>query len=153
MTEATIEQEKVVEKQLEELKFVKLKIPRLIPREIIESVKGRTFTADQFYTYQDSQVKNPYNHLFALINESKKIVGYFWAEMNLLDNSMFVNTFSISKEYWDKGQAIEKAINLLKELVSKTRASRVFWITTNEKFFLKKGFKKSKNVLMEYAVN
>lgn len=140
----------VTKKKVEALSFVRLRIPRLIPVELIELVKGRTFTPSQFYHYQEEQADNPYNHLFVLVDEVKKIHGYLWAEVNILDNSLFVNTFSVSKEFWGKGEAIEKVTEFLRELKAKTKAPRVFWITTNQKFFLKKGFKHSKNVLMEY---
>lgn len=132
------------------LQFIKLKFPNAIPYELIESVKGRTFTVEQFYAYQNQQFRNPYNHLYALIDDEKKIQGYLWAEVNILDGSLFVNTFSISKTYWGKGKAIEKVKVFLKELKEKVQAPRVFWISTNEKFFSKHGFKRSRNVLMEY---
>lgn len=133
------------------LTFVKLKIPKLLPYALIEAVKGRTFTPEQFYKYQEDQVKNPYNFLYALVDEGKKIHGYLWAEMNVLDNSLFVNTFSIEKEYWGKGEAVPMVVEFLRELKVKVKAEKVFWITTNERFFLKHGFKKSRNVLMEYC--
>ena len=137
----------------DKLSFVKLKIPKLIPIELIESVKGRTFTPEQFYKYQESQINNPYNHLYVLVDDDKKIHGYLWAEVNILDGALFINTFSISKEYWGKGKAIPKAIEFLRKLKEQTKAPRVFWITTNEKFFQKHGFKRSKNVLLEYNLN
>jgi hypothetical protein len=141
------------EKSIEDLEFVRLKLPRLIPLDLIESVKGRTFTPDQFYHYQERQIDNPFNYLYALIDAEKKIHGYLWAESNLLDGSLFVNTFSIDKEYWGKGKAIPKSIEFLRKLKEKSKAPRVFWITTNEKFFLKHGFKRSKNILMEYNLD
>lgn len=134
----------------EELQFVKLKLPRLIPLELIESVKGKTFTAEQFYKDQEAQIHNPYNHLYAMVDKKKKIEGYLWCEVNPIDHSLFINTFSVNKKYWGKGSAIPKAIEFIKSLQEKTKFSRIFWITTNEKFFIKMGFKKSKNVLMEY---
>ena len=140
-----------MESKLQVLEFVKLKFPRLIPLNLIESVKGRTFTPEQFYFYQENQVGNPHNYLYALLDEQKKIQGYLWAESNSLDNSLFINTFSIDKEYWGKGTAIEKAKEFLRILKEKSKATHVFWVTTNEKFFLKQGFKKSRNVLMEYV--
>ena len=136
--------------EMTDLKFVKLKIPNLIPKELIEEVKGRTFSPDQFIAYQETQKDNPNNHLFVLINSDKKIQGYLWAETNLLDKSLFINTFSVNKQYWGKGEAIKCVIPFLVELKKKTKAPHVFWITTNVKFFEKKGFKRSKNVLMEY---
>jgi N-acetylglutamate synthase-like GNAT family acetyltransferase len=140
---------------IESLKFVKLKMPRLIPLELIESVKGRTFSSEQFYKYQEDQIKyeNPGNLLYALIDDAKKIQGYLWAEISQLDGSMFVNTFSIKKEFWGKGEAIPKVCEFLKSLKAEFGAERVFWITTNEKFFAKQGFKRSKNVLMEFKEN
>lgn len=135
------------------LEFVRLKIPRLIPIELIEAVKGRTFTPEQFIAYQEKQLGNPGNYLYALIDEEKKIQGYLWAELNILDGTLFVNTFSISKGYWGKGTGIKKAIEFLETLKEKTKAPRVFWVTTNEKFFAKHGFKRSKNCLMEYNSN
>ncbi len=136
--------------KIDTLTFVRLKIPRLIPLSLIENVKGRTFTPDQFYKYQEGQIDNPGNHLYVLVDDDKKIHGYLWVEVNYLDSSMFVNTFSVSKEFWGKGQAISKAIEFLGHLKEKTKSPRCYWVTTNEKFFIKNGFKKSKNVLMEY---
>ena len=98
------------EEKFDSLNFVKLKIPRLIPPALIEAVKGRTFSTDQFYAYQEANIENPFNYLFALIDEHKKIHGFLWAEANLLDHSLFVNTFSISKEYWGKGRRMKEGL-------------------------------------------
>ena len=138
---------------ISKLEFVRLKIPRLIPIDLIESVKGRTFTPEQFYKYQEQQIDSPGNFLFVLIDKEKKIHGYLWAELNMLDNTLFISTFSISKDYWGKGAGIKKAIEFIVILRDKLNASRVFWITTNDKFFAKHGFTRSKNVLMEYNSN
>lgn len=141
------------ENEAAQLEFVRLRLPRLIPMELIEAVKGRTFTPEQFYKYQEAQADNTHNFLYALIDYKKKIHGYFWAEMNSLDGSLFVNTFSISKEFWGKGEAIPMVIEFLKKLKDKVKPSRIFWVTTNERFFLKHGFKRSKNSLMEYNLD
>ena len=135
------------------LKCVRLKIPRLIPSLLIEAVKGRTFSPEQFYVYQEMQVDNSSNFLYALIDDDKKIQGYLWAELNTLDNSLFINTFSISKEYWGKGAGIDKAIEFLEVLRKQTKSPRVLWMTTNEKFYAKRGFKRSKISVMEYNSN
>lgn len=147
MSEATKEKK---ETTISNLEFVRLKIPRLIPIELIEAVKGRTFSPEQFINYQEQQVDNPGNFLYVLVDQDKKIHGYLWAELNILDSTLFINTFSISKEYWGKGAGIKKAIDFIANLKEKIKAPRVIWITTNEKFFAKHGFKRSKNCLMEY---
>ena len=139
--------------KIDELTFVRIKdrrLVKLIPRELIENVKGRTFTPEQFYKYQESQIDNPYNHLYVLVDDAKKIHGYLWAEINILDESLFVNTFSIGKEYWGKGKAMPKAIEFVSQVKQKTKSPRVFWISSNDKFFMKHGFTRSKNVLLEY---
>jgi len=141
------------EEKLSSLDFVRLRIPRLIPIELIEAVKGRTFTPEQFIEYQEKQVDNPYNFLYALIDPEKKIQGYFWAELNLLDNSLFINTFSISKAFWGKGAAMKEAIAFASVLKSTTKAPRVLWCSTNPRFFIKHGFSKSKICLLEYNEN
>lgn len=148
MIEATKEEKKAC--SVDELSFQKLKIPRLIPIGLIEVVKDRTFTPEQFYVHQESQVDNPYNHLFVLIDDMKKIHGFLWAEVNILDSSLFVNTFSISKEYWGKGKGIHKSIEFLRTLKEKVKAPRVYWMTRNPRFYAKHGFAYSKNCLMEY---
>lgn len=135
---------------IESLRFVKLKLPRLIPESLVEAVKGRTFSPEEFYEYQEKQVDNQNNLLYVLIDEAKKIHGYLWAELNILDGSLFINTFSISKEYWGKGSSIKYVVEFLRLIKDQTKAPRVFWITTNPKFFSKMGFKPSKNVIMEF---
>ena len=141
----------VTESSIDLLSFIRLKVPRLLPVELIEAVKGRTFTPEAFYKSQDAAIDNPNNFLYALVDRDKKIHGYLWAELNDLDNSLFVNTFSVAKDFWGKGKGIKKAIDFVRELKDRHKAARVYWITTNEKFFSKNGFKKSKNVLMEYC--
>lgn len=158
-TLSTISEKKAVSSDsMANLSFMKIRIPenvRLIPESLIEAVKGRLFTPEQFYSYQEEQCKynNPANLLYALVGKEKKIEGYLWAEISQLDGSMFINTFSISKDHWHKGHAMPKVIEFLDELKNKHKCPRVFWITTNEKFFQKHGFKRSKNVLMEYNPN
>ena len=157
--QATIDQPNASnEVDLDKLNFVKIKIPenvRLIPKELIESVKGRIFTAEQFYKYQEVQLtyNNAGNLLYVLLDTTKKVHGFLWAEISQIDGSMFVNTFSISRKYWHKGKAMPTVIGFLETLKNKYKCPRVFWITTNDKFFVKHGFKRSKNVLMEYNPN
>jgi hypothetical protein len=138
---------------ISKLEFVRLRIPELIPLVLIEAVKGRTFTPERFIEYQKQQVDNPGNLLFALIDCDKKIHGYLWAELNMLDNTLFISTFSISKQYWGAGAGIKKAIEFVEKLKEKTKSPRVQWSTTNEKFFIKHGFRRSKLSLLEYNSN
>jgi hypothetical protein len=149
-TKAAVSDTKELKNGISNLEFVRLKIPRLIPTALIEAVKGRTFTPEQFYSYQERNIDSPNNYLYALIDSEKKIQGILWVEVNTLDNSLFVTMFSIAKIYWGKGAGIQKVIEFVDKLKDKMKAQKVFWITVNEKFYAKHGFKRSKQCLMEY---
>ena len=134
----------------ENLRWVKLYNPEIIPQKLIEEIRGRTYSVEEFYEYQKINKENPGNLLYAIADNDNKIRGYLWAEMNALDESLFINTFSIDKEYWNKGEAIDFAIEFLRDLKDKIKARFVYWMTTNSRFFMKKGFKESKHHLMIY---
>lgn len=137
---------------LDDLNFVKFLLPSLIPRHLIEQVKGRAFSVDDFYKYAQECVdsENPYSLIYALINPDKEIVGYLWMDLNPLDNSMFVNTFSIDKIYWKKGEAMKKAVEFVKLIANRMKVKTTIWMTTNAKFYERLGFKRCKDVAMEY---
>jgi len=138
---------------LEELKYVRLLIPRLIPEYLIEHVKGRTFTPEQFYIYLESitDISDNSSLLYAIYDPENSIVGFMWAIINQLDNTLFINTFSMDKVYWKNGKAINIAIDILKTLVERYNCPQTLWMTTNPKYYQKHGFKVSKNVAMEYV--
>jgi hypothetical protein len=132
------------------LTFVRLRVPSLIPPELVEAVKGRTFDVQDFFRYQEMVKGEEGNYLYVLIDEEKKIKGYLWAERNNLDGSLFVNTLSVVKDFWHKGAIMEIVEEFLIDLKEYCKAPRVYWSTQNPKFFEKRKWKRSKNVLMEY---
>jgi hypothetical protein len=137
---------------LEELKYVRLLMPRLLPSYLIEHVKGRTFTPEQFYVYlEDIDSSDDSCLLYAIYDPENSIVGYIWAEINALDRTLFVNTFSIDKIYWKNGQAMNIALDILKMIIERYKCPQTLWMTTNPKYYQKHGFKVSKNVAMEYV--
>jgi N-acetylglutamate synthase-like GNAT family acetyltransferase len=139
---------------IESLKFVQVLLPKLvrkIPVHLIESVKGRAFSVEEFYKAMEEVVfDSEINLLYVLVDDQNRVQGYLWAEILDLGNSLLVNTFSIDKSYWGKGEAVEKVIDFLSPLAKYLKVDTVNWITTNPKFFEKKGFKRSKNVVMEF---
>ena len=146
---------------VEDLKFHRLFFPREIPTHLIEQVKGRTFTPEEFYTHMEEiqayefqegiLQDDPSSLLYVLSDPNKEIVGYLWMYRSTFDQSLFVNTFSVDKKYWGRGEAIAKAVDLLSELTKKFQCSKTLWMTTNPKYYEKFGFKRSKNVAMEYS--
>lgn len=145
---------------INDLSFYRLFFPREIPIHLIEQVKGRTFSAEDFYKhleeiqayeYQEGILQdNPSSLVFALAEPTKSIVGYIWMYRSSFDNSIFVNNFSVDKKYWGHGEAIQKAVALLSEVTKKYKCDKTLWMTTNPKYYEKFGFKRSKNVAMEY---
>jgi hypothetical protein len=146
---------------VEDLKFQRLLFPRDIPSYLIEQVKGRTFLVEDFYLhleeinayeYQEGIIKdNPTTLIYSIIDPNKCIVGYLWIQRNTLDNSIYVNTLSIDKKYWGKGEIIKKSIDLVSILTKRFGCAHTIWMTSNAKFYEKFGFKRSKNVAMEYS--
>jgi hypothetical protein len=146
---------------VEDLRFHRLFFPRMIPEYLIEQVKGRSFTTEEFYKeleeineyeYQAGLLQdNPSNFLISLVDPNNAIVGYIWAFKNTLDSSLFVNTLSVDKRYWGKGEIIPKAIDVISLIVKKYHCKKTFWMSTNPKYYEKFGFKRSKNVTMEYS--
>jgi hypothetical protein len=140
------------EEAITSLKYARLKIPRLIPAHLIDAVKFKGFDSEKFYAYQEDRVGDPDNLIFALFDNDKKIKGYLWAVVDESDGALFINTFSVDKEHWGKGKAMDKAIEIIEEIVDELKPPSVKWITTNDRFFVKRGFKRSREVIMEYVV-
>jgi len=132
------------------MKWIKLYEPSLIPPVYVERVKGRDYSVQEFYEFQEMNRHNPCNMLFGYVNYENEIKGYLWANINALDSTMFINTLSVDKEFWGNGHVIDEAIEFLAKVQGKVEARKVLWCSTNKRFFLNKGFKTSKIWLMEY---
>ena len=141
------------------LKFVRIFDPIHIPKDLVEQVRDRKYSVEKFYEYQsivclskteNGMIINPLNLLFAIVNEAKKVVGFLWAVVSPLSHDLVINTFSMNKEYWDKGQAVTLVTERCKEILKESGLSRVYWITNYPKHSERYGFKRAKGVLMEY---
>lgn len=150
---------KTNEKSIEDLKWVRIFDPVHIPKEYIDQIKHKEFSVDRFYEFikeislipGDKGLKlNPFNLLFVLVDDNNRTKGVLWMIIDNLANVLVINTFSVDKEYWGNG----KAVNFLKEKAleekEKHKLDKVYWITRCPKHSEKFGFKRSKNVLMEF---
>lgn len=151
---------KANDKPIEELKLVRVFDPIHIPREYIDQIKHKEFTTDRFYEFmseiclienENGFSLNPYNLLFVLVDDNNRSKGVLWMVIDQLANALVINTFSIDKDYWHNGKAVlylkEKAI----EIKEQQNLERIYWITRSPKHSEKFGFKRSKNVLMEFT--
>jgi hypothetical protein len=145
---------------IDKLRFVRIIDPVHIPRHLVEQVRDRDFTVDRFYDYQrsvcvdvvDGAIKpNPYNLLFVVVDEGNKVQGFMWAVVDALCNYLCINTFSMEKEYWFGGEAVRLLERKGKEIMEGAKLSKVYWITNCPKTVERYGFKRSKNILFEYA--
>lgn len=152
---------KTKEIDFEKLQFIRIFDPVHIPRELIDQVRDKKFSTDIFYKYQSivcisettqGKVINPLNLLFVIVNEAKKVIGFLWALVTPLTSELVINTFSMNKEYWGNGKAVELLVNKCKEIMTEANLQTVYWITNYPKHSERHGFKRSKGVLMEYKL-
>lgn len=151
---------KTNDKSIENLKWVRIFDPVHIPKEYIDQIKHKDFTTEKFYEYlakislieKDDLINiNPYSLLFVLVDDNNKSKGMLWMVINTLANALVINNFSIDKEYWGNGCAVNFLTKKAIEIKEKENLERVYWITRSPKHSEKFGFKRSKNTLMEYT--
>jgi hypothetical protein len=150
---------KTNEVDFSKLQFIRIFDPVHIPADLVTQVRDRKFSVENFYKYQSivcvtktehGNMINPLNLLFVIVNENKKVVGFLWAIVAPLSQDLVINTFSMHKDYWGKGQAVELVTNKCKEIMKEANLGRVYWISNYPKHSERYGFKRSKGVLMEY---
>lgn len=144
---------------IEKLKFIRVFTPNHIPRYLVEQIKERDYSVEDFYAFQEinciqqtekGPILNPMNLLYVIGNEEKVVKGYCWMIIDPLCKDLVIQTFSMDKEYWVKGQAVKLLANKVKEILEELELNKVYWITKHPKHSIKYGFKPSKFVLMEY---
>jgi len=133
------------------MRFLRCTNPEFIPRTLLKQLPNKDFDADSFYTFMGVALQSPTSLLFLLIDEKNVIRGFLWAEINVLEQVMFVNLLSVDKELWGNGSAIDLATDFLKKRFVELSLKKVVWITDRPALFERKGFKQAKEVLLEYT--
>jgi len=145
--------------EIEELRWVRAFSPELIPKYLVEQVRDKSYTVDDFYKYQsinclmngkEGTTLNPFNHLYVMANEENMVKGFLWFVIDPLSKEVLINTFSMDKEYWHGGKAVKRLTDHVKEIIHKLKLTKVYWLTNYPKHSERHGFKRSKSVLMEY---
>lgn len=145
--------------EVEKLRWVRVFSPIHIPKYLVEQIRDREFTIEDFYKYQElnclvetekGPTLNPFNHLYVTVDDENIVKGFFWFIIDPLCKEIFINTFSMDKEYWGGGHAMEKASDHIKMIMKKLKIKKASWITNYPKHSQKHGFKRSKGVIMEY---
>jgi hypothetical protein len=147
--------------KMDELRWIRSTSPELIPRYLIEQVRHKDYTVDDFIKYQHNitfvstkvgKVLNPFSHLYYLANPENIIKGILWFCIDPLTKDVIIQTYSVDKEYSKTGGAVEKLCILIKDIVIKANLKKIYWITNNPRHSQRHGFKKSKSILMEYCM-
>jgi len=145
--------------KIDELRWVRLFNAVHIPRYLVEQVRDRDYSVDEFFKYQelnctiqskDGPTLNPFSHLYALVDPENIVKGFLWFVIDPLSKDLIINTFSVDKEYWGKGKAVTRLSDHVKEILKKLKIKKAYWLTNYPKHSERHGFKRSKSVLMEY---
>jgi hypothetical protein len=146
--------------KIDELRWVRIFTPIHIPKYLVEQVRDKDFSSEDFFKFQemscitnskDGPKLNPLNHLYVLANNENMTKGFVWFVIDSLSKDICINTFSMDKEYWYDGKAVEKLSKFIKDIRKKANLNKIFWITNYPKHSLRHGFKRSRGVLMEYS--
>lgn len=145
---------------LDNLRWVRAFSPDVIPKYLVEQVKGRDYSVQDFYKYQSlncllpgvgGPTLNPLNHLYVLADGENMVKGYAWMVVDPLTKDLIVNTYSIDKKFWNGGKSVKKLSDHVKSVMKAAGLKKVYWITNYPKHSENHGFKRSKHVIMEYS--
>lgn len=147
-------------KNCDELRWIRVFTPDHVPHYLVEQVRDRDYSVEDFFKYHQincmSQTEkgiqlNPFSHLYVLANPDNQVKGMLWFSVDPLAKDILIQTFSMDKEYWGKGQAVKKLSEHIKKIRKKGKLNKIYWVTNYPKHSERYGFKRSKSILMEYT--
>ena len=145
--------------KMDELRWVRVFTPTHIPKYLVEQIKKRDYSVEDFFKYHDSiclrqgkegPTLNPYSHLYVMANPENLTKGFLWLAIDPLSKDIVIQTYSVDKDYWKEGGAVDKLATFVKEFRSNGDLNKIYWITNYPGHSMRHGFKRSKSVLMEY---
>ena len=145
--------------KIDDLRWIRVFTPDHLPHYLVEQVRDRDYTIEDFYKYHQINCMtqtaegiklNPFSHLYVLADKENQVKGMLWFSVDPLSKDILIQTFSMDKEYWGKGQAVKKLSDHIKEIRKKAKLNKIYWVTNYPKHSMRYGFKPSKSILMEY---
>ena len=103
-----------------------------IPEYLVDQIKGKEFSSDEFYAFNGA-VKTSLRWL--LLVKEERVVGFCWGAIQVLTENILINNISLDKKYQNKGlmeqclMKIEKmgrSIGIKKIAFVGNRSNRVF---------------------------
>lgn len=146
-------------KDIEKLRWIRVFTPDHIPKHLVEQVRDRDYTVEDFYKYhhgtcliwvEGGEKRNPLSHLYVLVDDDNLVQGFLWFSIVPLTQDLVIQTYSVEKDYWGAGAAVNKLAEHIKAIRREGKLNKIYWINKWPKHSEKYGFKKSKAVLMEY---
>lgn len=146
--------------KMDELKWVRVFTPMHIPRYLVEQIKKKDYTIEDFYKFHDANTLrpsptgptlNPLSHLYVLADPEYQTKGFVWMTVDPLSKDIVIQTYSVDKEYWKGGGAVDKLCEHVKDIRRKAHLNKIYWITDYPRHSQRHGFKQSKSVLMEFV--
>ena len=140
----------------DELQFIRVFTPQHVPKYLIEQVKHRHYDVEEWYAYLEAVCRksdgslNPFCLLYVISDADYKVIGTLWCEIHPLEKSLIIQTYSMDNEYWNAKGAIKFLAKKAKEIAKECKLKAVYWVTRHPKTCEKYGFKRSRDVLMEY---
>jgi hypothetical protein len=145
---------------MDDLRWIRVFTPLHIPKYLVENVRDRDYSVEDFYRYQEinclreteeGPTLNPFSHLYVLADKEHVVKGFLWFVVDALTKDLVIQTYSVDPEFWYHGKAVEKLAILIKDIRRKGKLNKVYWITRYEKHSMRYGFKRSEHILMEYS--
>ena len=127
----------------DDLKLARLESFDLIPRYLLEQVKGANWTPELLYEWGPALGQSPLQLIYGMTGPDKTIYGLLWATVNPVVDGIVLNVISVDPAYQDhvilkkatgflRGKL--KELGLLKLYATTTRpraAERMGWVRTN----------------------
>jgi hypothetical protein len=149
-----------MENDIDSLRWVRIFTPVHIPKYLIEQIKHRDWTVDDYIKFHEinclkstgsTPELNPFSHLYVLVDSENITKGFLWFTVEPLTRDLVIQNYSIDREYWSKGKAVGKLAAHVKFIRRKADLKKIYWVTQYPKHSEKHGFKQSKSILMEYS--
>ena len=138
-------------KDISKLRLVKIDEPSLIPRYLIDQVKGLPYTSEDFYEYYGFY-QGPFCFLYAVLDrddQENPVKGVIWICVDPMSHALRMSLISIHKDYQFSKFLQEIAFPKGLEIGRALKIKKGYWATTRPKAFEKMGFTRSNLVIME----
>lgn len=125
------------------LSIIPIPDARLIPKYLLEQVKDRKWTPEEWYEHQIKLHGIESNLVLSIIDKKHQVKGLIWLTIDGFEKHIHINTLSVDKEYQKKSKLINFVAKYIRELGKALKIETVLWTTRRPKALERYGFKES----------